>query len=212
LESLLSSEEAARARRFHFERHRREHIAAHAIKRLLLSAIEPTVRPLDWRFRPGVNGKPEVENSPLLHFNLTHCDGLVACAATRDFPIGLDAEALRPDPPEDLLDVCLSPAERAGLRQLLPAARSERFYALWTLKEAWAKATGDGLSQRFDQCSFQLSDPPTVAFGSMVRDDPGRWQFRGWRPLPTHVLGLAWRGPLARIEWRLLDPAAINAG
>jgi 4'-phosphopantetheinyl transferase len=56
--------------------------------------------------------------------------------------IGVDVEIVRPlDPP----DVALHPQERARLAALPEAARAEKFYEIWTVKEAYIKALGVGL-------------------------------------------------------------------
>ena len=71
-----------------------------------------------------------------LHWSLSHCAGRIVAAVSTGGPVGVDVEALAD------LQACdfalyLNAAERAW------AGRSpRRFYALWTRKEAVAKAAG----------------------------------------------------------------------
>jgi len=146
---ILESAEQVRADRFHFARDRDTSIAAHALKRKLLSWAGD-LPPSDWRFIVGRFGKPQIDPAlgrPRLHFNLSHIRGLVACAVSLDHEVGLDVEAW--DRAGDGLDIAgrfFAPAELALLREAAPDDRPEVFARIWTLKEAYIKATGRGLS------------------------------------------------------------------
>lgn len=70
----------------------------------------------------------------------------------------------------------LSDAERAAI-----AAEPERFLAHWTLKEAYAKATGLGLHSELRRLTIDLD-----------RGVPG-WQVTHLRPTPVHHLAVALR-------------------
>lgn len=70
--------------------------------------------------------------------------------------------------------------------------RMSQFLDLWTLKEAYLKARGVGLTVPTSAVSFQLEPGSTarVTFGPEVHDDPGEWQFHRCRPR-THYLAVA---------------------
>lgn len=78
--------------------------------------------------------KPKIE-APY-EFSLAHCEGMVACAVTRESPVGIDVERLG-TLTAGASGLYLGPAERAWA-----SADPARFYALWTRKEAVAKAAG----------------------------------------------------------------------
>ena len=193
---VLESAEQARADRFHFARDRSTFIAAHALKRKLLSWAGD-LPPSDWRFIAGQWGKPQIDptlGQPRLHFSLSHTRGLVACAVSLDHEIGLDVEAW--DRAGDGLDIAgrfFAPAELALLREAAPGDRPEVFVRIWTLKEAYIKATGRGLS------SFPLDciafEPLGVKFDPTLGDNPANWQFAQWRPTARHSLALALHRP-----------------
>jgi 4'-phosphopantetheinyl transferase len=195
---ILEDAEQARADRFHFARDRDTFIAAHALKRNLLSWAGD-LPPSAWRFITGRMGKPQIDpalDRPRLHFSLSHTRGLVACAASLDHEVGLDVEDR--DCARDGLDIAerfFAPDELALLRDAAPGDRSDIFARIWTLKEAYIKGTGQGLSNcPLDCVAF---GPLGVRFGASVADDPAQWQFAQWRPTSRHLLALALRRPSA---------------
>lgn len=190
---LLDASEAAQARRFAFEQHRRQYTAAHGLKRLMLSAASADqVNCRDWRFEIGAYGKPRVAQRPDLKFNLSHCAGRVACALARGVELGLDVETLDRHAPMEVAGCYFAPAELAWLRALPEPERPAGFFQLWTLKEAYIKATGLGLSQPLQDFAFAL-DPPRVAFADPALGDPMAWRFEQRALGPSHLLAVAWK-------------------
>jgi 4'-phosphopantetheinyl transferase len=69
--------------------------------------------------------------------------------------------------------------EHAALQELSGSAQRERFFALWTLKEAWLKARGLGLHIPLDDFSFSFAGKlPQIGFGPQLDERPEDWQFR----------------------------------
>ena len=105
-----------------------------------------------------------------------------------------------------------SPAEADGLSALSGTRRRERFTALWTLKEAYVKARGVGLSLPLRQFSFSLSEERIrIEFAALGEDAAHSWQFSLLRPTPRHVLAVAVRrgdGPERPIVVRETLPGA----
>jgi 4'-phosphopantetheinyl transferase len=151
-ESVLSSDEMARANRFHFEKDRVRFIRCHsALRRLLgeyLALPAPAIR-----FKYLTNGKPQVDaeqNPRSLQFNVSHSGELALIAVGAidgEKQLGVDIEKIRGDVDTNLLsERFFSSLEREGLRWLPEHLRVPGFFACWTRKEAFLKATGDGLS------------------------------------------------------------------
>ncbi len=111
-------------------------------------------------------------------FNLSHTEGLLAFAVSRE-RVGVDVEwTTRPGRTVELADRYFAPAEIAALRALPEAAQRDRFFDLWTLKEAYIKARGMGLAIPLRDFAFALSDGIDIAVAPGVRDVPDeRWQF-----------------------------------
>lgn len=70
--------------------------------------------------------------------------GSLALLALSDKPVGIDFEPETPTEP--MIDV-LHPTERVELASLEGSARMRRFLDIWTAKEAYLKALGDGLNR-----------------------------------------------------------------
>lgn len=188
---LLDTAERDRAARFVFERHRRQHIAAHALKRLMLAAMGGAP-PRSWTFEAPSGGKPKVGPGPGPHFNISHCDGLVACAISDDLELGVDVEPVARKAPLDLAQTYFAPEEVRWLTGLPPSGQPFGFFRLWTLKEAYIKATGLGLAQPLHDFAFAF-DPLRVLFHDPALGDPRAWRFEQ-RQVGEHLLALAWRG------------------
>lgn len=165
-EALITPGERQRMLAFRFEKDQRQYLAARALVRTVLS-LQAGIAPADWRFGATTRGKPLIEapaRQPPLHFNLAHTRGLVVCAVnTAHARLGVDVESIdRRTHALDIADSHFSPAECAWLRGLPAGQLPQAFMQLWTLKEAWIKATGEGLSAELNQCTFAPPTPPVA--------------------------------------------------
>ena len=197
LVGLLNTAERERAERFMFERDRRAYQVGQALKRLMLSAhAGAVVEPQNWAFEFGRHGKPRVARGAGPQFNLSHCDGLVACAVSQHTELGLDVENLDRQAPFEVLPICFAASEKRWLRSLPAGAGQAAFFRLWTLKEAYIKATGMGLAQPLDALVFGL-EPLAVTFLDPALGDPSAWRFEQRKIGARHILSLAWRENVA---------------
>jgi 4'-phosphopantetheinyl transferase len=190
--SILGPEEVDRAPSFHHEADWQTYVAAHTLARGVLSAVCGAPA-RTFRLGTGDRGRPKIvspERLGGLQFSLTHTDGLVACAVAAGFACGLDAELrrrkkLRPD----IAEAVLRPTEIRLLRAAPAELRHETFLKLWTLREAYAKATGQGVSFPHETVSFVL-DPADICFPSDSAGDAAKWQLFNWCT-DRHILSLA---------------------
>ncbi len=196
--AVLDASETARWQRYHFERDRHLFLVAHGLLRLTLSRYAD-VPPERWRFSLGVHGRPELAE-PLagsvvpadLRFNLSHTHGLVAVLVNRSLDCGVDVEVVgREVDVPSLARHSFHAAECADVMAQLPSERQARFFAYWTLKEAYIKARGMGLALPLSAFAMQLGEPVSVAFEPPLEDDPAHWQFQLLRPTAEHQLALA---------------------
>lgn len=205
----LTSEEKARGARFALEKDRRLHLLARALVRTSLSRFSD-VDPAAWRFAQTAHGKPEIV-SPVpagaaLRFNVSHTPGLVACAVVRAHDIGIDVECLaRSSATVGLARRFFSASEADSLAGLDPPLRPARFLSLWTLKEAYLKAKGFGLSLALDSLRAVAEDDGTLRVDLRldVEPEPGAWSFLPFRFGTRHCGAIAVRGgPHAAIRAR----------
>ncbi len=195
--ALLDEGERERHLRFRFEKHRHQYLVSHALVRTTLSRYAP-MAPEAWRFVTNAYGRPEVagEGLPPLRFNLSHTDGMAVCAVALGVDVGADVEdALRPGQTVELADSFFAPAEVAALRALPVERQRERFFELWTLKEAYIKARGAGLSLPLDQFAFHLEPGrlPRISFDPRMEDEPEAWKFVPLRFSERHPAAVAVR-------------------
>lgn len=177
---VLDVEEREQWQRFRRAEDRELYALAHILLRISLSQ-HANVSPEAWSFVRGAYGKPELA-APLakvtrLQFSLAHSAATAVCAVRSGAPVGVDVEpADRSIDPLELADMVLGPPEKKALLELDGDARRRRFLALWTLKEAYVKAIGLGLTFSVTDCMFDL-ELPEVRFASHVADDPAAWWF-----------------------------------
>jgi 4'-phosphopantetheinyl transferase len=217
-ETLLTAEELATRARLRAPHLPRQYLVTRALLRSLLSAYAPGTPPLQWRFEAGDNGKPALA-PPFadtgLSFNVAHTAGLVSIAIARERALGVDVEYFAPrGPPLHVAPHYFTAAEAAALEALPQEQRAARFYALWTLKESWLKATGEGLAGGLDRVSFRFDEPRFAAGVSVSDDHAAHWRFWQSAPSPEHLLALALRSELEAVEVSLfrLEPGVELRG
>lgn len=193
--SLLSEEECARYRRFHFARDARDYAAAHALLRRALSRHGDRA-PNRWRFETDAGGKPFLVDAGAFRasFSLSHTNGMVACAVTAEGNIGIDVECLDRDVDTGAIAARFFAAgEAAHLNRLDDDARRSRFVDLWTLKEALAKALGTGLVTSLAALAFTVDPSGRIGLDAPSDIAAREWQFGLFTPGPRHRLAVAAR-------------------
>ncbi|MCT7972079.1 4'-phosphopantetheinyl transferase family protein [Laspinema olomoucense] len=144
--AMLAEEEQKRAARFYFEHDRSRFIVGRGMLRSLLGKYLQ-VAPDGIEFCYSAKGKPMLANvEQSLHFNLSHSGGLALYAIASE-PVGIDLEQIRPlSDAEQLAKRFFTPAEAEAIAALSLAQKQAAFLNAWTRKEAYLKATGDGLA------------------------------------------------------------------
>lgn len=196
---LCSPAELARYARITHEETRSQHLLTRALVRTTLSRYGPH-KPEAWRFVDNDHGCPFIapqQASGGLHFNVSHTSGLVVCAVTRGRALGVDIEyEPRKSGTAKIAKRFFSPQEVQALERLPESERRERFFAYWTLKEAYIKARGMGLAIPLKDFWFDVDTPGQICFDNApaLEDDPKRWWFARYRASPVHPLALALSG------------------
>jgi 4'-phosphopantetheinyl transferase len=202
---LLDDEERARERRFHFEEDSHRYLVTRALVRTVLSRYAP-VGPESWIFRSNARGRPEIANAGVapgsISFNLSRTRDLVLCAVTGGRRVGADVENIerRELAASEVASRSFSAREFAGWSALPAGERLEGFFHYWTLKEAYIKARGMGLSIPLERFSFAFSGGGIeLSIDARLGDSPAGWQFWLLRPTPRHVAAVCTqRLPLAQ--------------
>jgi 4'-phosphopantetheinyl transferase len=190
--NILDDDETARMERFHFPEHRHLFLVSHLLVRTALSHYSD-LPPDAWRFMNDENGKPLIDPAmkPVsLSFSLAHTVGMAVVGVTREGDIGVDVEqAGRLIDAAKLSRRFFSPEEAAALENLPPGRLEEQFPLYWTLKEAYIKALGLGLSHPLDSFAFRLTgeSPHRIDFSADAPQDPEKWRFALIEPRRPHV-------------------------
>jgi 4'-phosphopantetheinyl transferase len=214
LERSLSDAERRRAARFRFPEHREAFVARRALLRALVGAysrLDPSAVELDETCSHcgGDHGKPRLAGRPELGFSLSHSGGRVLCAFALESEIGVDIERVEPEADWDgPARLTLSSDERAELDAMPAEARARRFYALWTRKEALAKATGYGLALPLRE--IDIAADGTVRGLPSAAGQPRAWALRDLDVGDPFAAALAVRMPTVRV--RRMNVRELPAG
>lgn len=222
IEAVLDADERAMRERVRFERDWRVRVVAYALRRVALSAVVGGA-PQEWRFHRDAAGKPEPATPPgarRLRTSLSHSPGMVAVAIGFEDAVGVDVEPLwQGDAVGDVVGRFLERSEQALLAATPQARRGRRLIALWTLKEAYLKATGEGVTEAGLRGAAMVDDPPGFAADAATASPNREWAFDLFRAGGTHQVAVAARrAPGARraFERRAVSindlVAAIDAG
>ena len=116
----------------------------------------------------GLNGKPFLSHTLDRYFNISHSGQYVVCAVS-DQDVGVDVEInslIR----ASVMRRCFTPTEQEWIQN-----DSKKFARLWTMKEAYMKLLGTGLS--LPPLDIHLSMPPQSGFDAAHNC---YWQFPEW--------------------------------
>lgn len=189
---LLDDEEMTRMERFHFPEHRHSYLVSHLLLRTTLSRYSDLL-PNTWRFINNDHGKPRLDpdtGPTAFNFSLSHTKGLSVVGVTREGEIGADVEqADRSVQAAELSRRFFSSEENAALEKMPSDRLREQFLLYWTLKEAYIKALGRGLSHPLDSFSFRLvgERPYRIGFSAEKPQYPKKWRFALIAPRPQSV-------------------------
>ena len=127
----------------------------------------------------GENGKPHLTDAPDTHFSITHSDKWVFLAVA-DCEIGIDAQMPRKVCPR-LAARSTSPEELAWVKE----DTEPHFTRLWTMKEAYLKYTGTGLTVPIR--TVTLIVPPTDGYDE---NNKCYWSLPTYESIPLSICSI----------------------
>jgi len=176
----LSTDETARAERFHFERERNRFIVAHGVLRQLLGSYLGK-SPHELRFEYTSHGKPVLDTQfgeDDFNFNMSHSDAFALYAITQGQNVGIDIERLYDNVEvEQIAKRFFSTKEISSLKEIHKNKRNELFFLYWTRKEAFVKVTGEGISFPLEMCDVSSISGRVLSPIKIVGDkrESSRW-------------------------------------
>ncbi len=177
---LLSADERKRASRFHHETGRRRFVAGRAALRLILAEVLEA-EPDQLELATTQAGRPFLARPRHadIDFNVSHAGptALIALAVGRR--VGVDIERVRSlSDAESLVERFFADEERTQFRALPDESRVRAFFATWTRKEAFAKATGRGIADTLHRFVVTVDPdrPPSLLRVDWADDEPEDWE------------------------------------
>ncbi|MFV9990603.1 MAG: 4'-phosphopantetheinyl transferase superfamily protein [Coxiella endosymbiont of Dermacentor nuttalli] len=208
----LSMEEKARVKRLVNNQHRCYYIASHTALHAILTLYLPVLSAL--RFHYNDYGKPYLLNNPSLYFNLSDSHKIALYAITVNREIGIDIESMKSSiHAKDIAERFFSPNENLACnhRKLPKDQYIEGFYRIWTLKEAYVKVIGQGLSFGLNRFTTNVNIDSVKRDGLLDVDEDAnvakRWALCSIPSAPGYMAALAAEGPIKKIHYFAWPPA-----
>lgn len=152
LGKYLSEKENERKLKFLSPDDCKTYVISHGIMRLILS-FHINSDPEDLSYYYEINNKPGIPKNPVF-FNLTHTKNAFAIAVTRNHYVGIDLEDISTGIEiKAIARNYFGPKEREYIFYTEKGA-FERFFLIWTRKEALLKALGTGIVDNLAEISL----------------------------------------------------------
>ena len=212
LEALLAPAEHQRASAFKFAKDRSQFVIRRGLLRIVLSRYLGQ-SPSEIAFRHGEHGKPEVQwevPGQRLFFNASHSADIAVYAITSTCPVGIDVEhTVDISGIHTIARHFFVPRETQTLLALPADSQLLAFYTCWTRKEAYLKATGEGIAESLAKVEVSLAPQDEPAVVSVAGNPRAReeWQLRPFVPAAGYLGCIAYRHTaLAMRQWRVATP------
>jgi len=183
--SILSEDEVLRQRRFATSELQYRFQCRREMLRHTLTLYRPDIKASEWIYTHNPQGKPQLlpaQSHDNLFFNLSHTDGLTVLAISAIEECGIDIENTAVSRPTSYLDIAdrfFTELESTHIKQGSIVEQIQRFFDFWTLKEAYIKAVGKGLSVGLDRFQFVIDpvSPIAIDFPPPAIDVANGWAF-----------------------------------
>lgn len=200
---LLSSSEKEKADRFRFEKDKNCYVIARGLLRILLSRYL-NIKSQKINFRYAEKGKPYLEHPSNIKFNLSHSKNYIVLAFTKNIELGIDVEYAKNN--LEILQVAesfFSKQEIKALKSVQSIYRLSAFYNCWTRKEAFIKATGDGLSFPLNQFTVSLESSESAELIETLWDNKEKdlWSLETFTPQKDYIGAVASRNKIKGINY-----------
>lgn len=166
LTKQLSSDEIQRAARFLRTEDKQCSLFSHGMLRIIMS-LYTEKEPQQLVFSKNSFGKPSILQSSLtkdIRFNMAHSKDVVLVAVTSRDEVGIDVEFIRDiQDAQTIVFRNFSLNEKNYLNQVSQEEFCDSFFTCWTLKEAFIKAIGQGLSCPLESFSVIDSEGKTIS-------------------------------------------------
>ncbi|WP_425639039.1 4'-phosphopantetheinyl transferase family protein [Algoriphagus yeomjeoni] len=204
-ESLLSEEEQFRADRFIHQNFKNHFIKRRSILRQLLARYL-AIKPNEIVINQTKLGKPYVANADKkIFFNTSHSKGHVLYGFSKDAELGVDIEFLDAEIEAELISNHFFGSDEISLiRSSVGKTKSEAFFRLWCIKEAYIKLVGKGLTFPLDQVlvTNTMNRPFLIVPSHPDSNGPEVLKCRFLEVVPNFGIGVVVHGKELEIQYR----------
>lgn len=156
---ILGPEEIYKASKIKHKARWQSYISSHILLRVLISQFTQCGKqPKEWKIEQNKYGKPYLNNKNYSHinFNISYSNAIISIGIAKKSHIGIDIEHITPTPTQEIPWHLLTKSEIQYLLAIPSAEQYIPFIEIWSLKEAYAKATGRGSDIDFKSISCTL--------------------------------------------------------
>lgn len=194
---FLNHQELEQWQKLYFDKYKHQYLVTRMLVRDVLSRYLQGIPAEKIEFITNDYKKPYILPEQLaipLRFNISHSEKMIVLAVSVGVEIGIDVEYLnRKNIFFEIAERFFAENEYQHFKALSGEHQKQRFFSLWTLKEAYIKACGKGLYIPLDEFwfSFPSVDIIDIDFSTSRNDDPVNWQFWQIQPGKQHLVSLA---------------------
>lgn len=134
-------------------------------------------------------GKPHCKGGP--PFSLSHSGDYVLLAVGAEEAVGCDIEQCRALEYHKIAARAFSPEESSLVEQAADPA--EMFFRIWTLRESYLKATGEGIAGNPLSVCFQVDSE-----AALVRPAESTWMFREFSEPAGYQIAVCGKEPIGK--------------
>lgn len=190
--ACLCPDEIQKVDRYLKQSDRHLSLVSRALVRYLIAEVTRQ-DPQSLSFSTNEHGKPFVVGLPEIHFNLSHSHGAAVCALCLNAAVGVDVEDMGRKTDLSIAKRFFSSFEAALVSKAPGIEKKKLFFDIWTLKEAYIKSVGKGLTIPLNSFSFNANETEIqITFSDTGQADP-MWQFFQWRPESGKIVAAAVR-------------------
>jgi len=196
--SILSDEEWARYHNKRPDLARTAVASRYFLRTLLARYLDRPAHTIEFLY--GDKGKPTIDPSFELEFNVTHKDQKAVIVLSRK-PVGVDLENNRPRDFVGLAKRYFAPQERDRFMKTSTDEQPDQFYRIWTQKEAFIKAHGKSVFSDLSRFTVDPQEP-----GGLLTWQDGEirdWWCRCWRLTPEYWCAIMARAPITHLTLQI---------
>lgn len=198
---ILSTDEIIRYKRFYFAQHQRRFALARIRLRQIL-ALYLNQESHTLKFDYLSHGKPIIENSQHLQFNLSHSKDLALLSIGKKYDMGIDLEFFSPRYFLGVSRNLFSQNEQHQLQHLPAYMLPIAFFNIWAQKEAFIKAIGLGLAYPTE--SFSVPVLPHSK-STIITDKDSDWHIKTFAPVLACRSAICYHPTIKQINYGIYE-------